>query len=247
MYSLAENTQKRIESLYDVKLIKRVGNSITNKTKHVEDFIGEDKKTRYITYKNKEYGSTHGKILKNKLETLVYIHPGVIKNLKENNPFKSLNERNTPYFLVFAEEIDHGVYLNAKFELEKIPSKFELELQAAVTKYLLAAWSILSKGKSATRFMSDYKDKLNKDSLNFLMKNVFPPSYLKLDKNKINIGDIIKGEDYLVADLLARDYCKYLTKKGINIILLSLRKFYWMDEKEKADYVMKDFETNPVL
>ena len=247
MRNLAEKTQKRIESLYYVKLIKRVGNSITNKTKHIEEFIGEDKKTKSIIYKNKEYGSTHGKVLKNKLETLVYIHPRVIKNLKENNPFKSLNKRNIPDFLVFAEEIDHWVYLNAKFELEKMPLNFELELQAAVTKYWLAAWSILNKGKSATKFMSDYKDKLNKDSLNFLMINIFPQSYLTLDKNKINIGGIIKGEDYLVADLLARDYCKNLTVKSIDIILFNLSRFYWMDGEEKINYVMRDLKTNPTL
>jgi len=247
MYKSAENTQKMIESFYSTKLIKRVRNSITNKTKDVEDFVEEDKKTECIIYKNKEYGSTYRKILKNKLEILVYIHPKVIKNLKENNPFKSLNKRNTSDFLVFAEEIDHWVYLNTKFELEKTPSNFELELQAAVTKYWLTAWSILNKGKSATRFISDYNDKLNKDSLNFLMINIFPQNYIKLDKNKINMEDIIKGEDYLVADLLARDYCKNLTGKSIDTILFNLRKFYWADGEEKINYVMRDSKTNLTL
>ena len=247
MRNLAKKIQTRIESLYDVKLIKNVENSITNKTKHIVEFIGEDKKTKSMIYKNKKYGSTHGKILENKLETLVYIHPKVIKNLKENNPFKFLNERNIPDFLVLAEEIDHWEYLNSKFELQKVPDNFELELQAAVTKYWVAAWSILDKSKSATRFMLDYKDKLNKDSLNFLMSNIFPQDYLKLDKNKIDIDNIIKGEDYLVADFLAKDYCNYLIGKNTNIILFSLRKFYWMNGKEKINYVMKNFNEKPTL
>jgi len=88
MRNLAKKIQTRIESLYDTNLIKNVGNSITNKTKHVEDFIGEDKKTKSRIYENKEYGFTCCKVLGNKLESLVYIHPKAIKNLKENNPLK---------------------------------------------------------------------------------------------------------------------------------------------------------------
>ena len=241
MPNLAEKTQTIIELLYGINPTKRVGNSITNKIKHVGEFIGEDEKTKCLMYKNKGYGSTYGRILKNKLETLVYIHPRVIKNLNENNPFKSLNKGNIPDFLVLAEEIDHWVYLNAKFELEKTPSKFGIELQAAVTKYGLATWFMLNyKGRIATKFMLNYRDKLDKDNLNFLMKNVFPPSYLKLDKNKIDVDDIIKGEDYLVGDLLARDYCKNLTGKDSGLIVFSLRKFYWMDGEEKINYIMKE-------
>ena len=247
MPNLAEKVQARIESLYDTKLIKGVGGSITNKTKHVEDFIGKDKKTRYIVHKNKESGFICCKVLENNLKNLIYISPKVIRNLNKNDPFKSLSEKNIIDFLILIEEIDHWEYLNTKFELKKIPSKFELELQAAVTKYWIAAGSILNyKSKVATRFMSDYKDKLNKDNLNFLMINVFPQNNSKLDKNT-SISDIIEKEKYLVADLLARDYCDYLTGKGVDTILFSLRKFYRMDGKEKVDYVMRDFKNNPTL
>jgi len=236
MRNLAKKIQTRIESLYDTKLIKNIGNSITNKTKHVEDFIGKDKKTKSMIYENKEYGFTCCKVLGNKLESLVYIHPKAIKNLKENNPFKSLNEKNILSFLVLAEEIDHWEYLNTKFELQKTPNNFELELQAAVTKYWLSI-----------RSMAENKNELTKKDISFLMLNVFPQCDLNLDKNKIDINDIIKREEYHVADLLARDYCKYLTGKSIDLILFSLRKFYRMDEEEKVCYVMKDFETNPIL
>ena len=236
MRNLAKNIQKRIESLYDTKLIKNAGNSITNKTKHVEDFTGKDEKTKSTIYKNKEYGFTCYKVLGNKLESLVYIHPKAIKNLNKNNPFKFLDERNLPDFLVLAEEIDHWEYLNTKFELQKTPNNFELELQAAVTKYWLSI-----------RSMSENKNELTKKDISFLMLNVFPQCYLNLDKNKIDINDMIKREDYHVADLLAMDYCKYLTGKGIDLILFSLRKFYRMDEKEKIGYVMRDFKTNPIL
>ena len=247
MPNLAEKIQTRIESLYDVKLTNNVKYSITNKTKHAEDFIEENKKTKYIIHKNKEYGFIYCMVLENKLKNLVYISPKVIRNLNKNNPFKSLSEKNIIDFLILIEEVDYWEYINTKFELKKIPNNFELELQAAVTKYWIAAGSILNyKSKVATRFMSDYKDKLNKDNLNFLMINVFPHGNSKLDKN-INIDDIIEKEKYLVADLLARDYCNYLTKKDINTILFSLRKFYRMDGKEKVDYVMKDFENNPIL
>jgi len=95
--------------------------------------------------------------------------------------------------------------------------------------------------------MAENKNELTEKDISFLMLNVFPQCDLNLDKNKIDINDMIKREEYHVADLLARDYCKYLTEKGIDLILFSLRKFYRMDEKEKINYVMKDFETNPIL
>jgi len=235
MHNLAKKIQTRIESIYDTKLIKNIGNSITNKTKHVGDFIGEDKKIKSIVYKNKEYGFTCCKVLEDKLENIVFISPEITKNLKENNPFKSLNEKNILSFLILAEEIDHWEYLNTKFELQKTPNNFELELQAAVTKYWLSI-----------RSMAENKNELTKKDISFLMLNVFPQCDLNLDKNKIDVDDMIKREDYLVADLLAMDYCKYLTGKSIDSILFSLRKFYRMDEKEKINYVMKDFENNPM-
>ncbi|MBU4284015.1 MAG: hypothetical protein KJ968_02840, partial [Nanoarchaeota archaeon] len=70
------------------------------------------------------------------------------------------------------------------------------------------------------------------------MMNVFPQDYLKLDKNKIDIEDIIKREDYLVADLLAKGYCKYLIGKDIDLILFSLRKFRMLGVEEKVKYIL---------
>jgi len=235
MRNLAEKTQKRIESLYSINPIKSVGNFITNKTKYIKDFIGKDKKTKSMIYKNKEYGFTCCKILEDKLESIVYISPQVTKNLKENNPFKSLNERNITDFLVLAEETDHWEYLNTKFELKKIPSKFELELQAAVTKYWLSI-----------RLMIENKDELTKKDINFIMFNVFPNTFSVQEKENI-LKATDEDKKYVIANILAKDYCKYLTGNDINTRLFSLRKFYWMDGKEKVDYVMKNFNEKPTL
>ena len=231
MHNLIEKIQKRIESLYDIKLTNNVKYFITNKIKYIEEFIGKDKKTKCLIYKNKEYGFTCCKVLDDKLESIVYISKEVTKNLKENNPFKSLNKRNITDFSVLVEEIDHWEYLNNKFELEKIPSNFELELQAAVTKYWVAIRSML-----------DYKENIDKSDINFLMVNIFPEDYFKLDKNTM-----IKRKEYFIANHFVRDYCNYLTGKSTDTILFSLRKFYRFDGKEKVDYVMRDFKKNPIL
>jgi len=231
MLDLAKKVQKKIELLYDIKLVKSAGDFITDKTKHVEDFIKKDKKIKYIIHENNKNGFIYCKIFKDKLENLIYINPEVIKNLNENNPFNSLNKKNISDFLALVEEIDHWEYLNIKFRPKNMLNNLELELQAAVTKYWVAIRSML-----------DYKDNIDKSDINFLMINIFPEDYFKLDKNTM-----IKRKEYLIANHLVRDYCNYLTRKSTDTILFSLRKFYRMDGKEKVDYVMKDFENNPTL
>ena len=231
MPNLAKKVQTRIESLYDVKLIKNIEDFITDKTKHVEDFIKKDKKIKYTIHENNKNGFIYCKIFKDKLESLIYINPEVIKNLNKNNPFNSLNKKNITDFLVLVEEVDHWEYINNKFQLRKTPSNFEIELQAAVTKYWLSI-----------RLMVENKHELTEKDKDFLMFNVFPKTCLKL-----NIDGTLERGEYHIPELIAKDYCEYLTRKEINTILFSLRKFYRMDGKEKVDYIMRDFKKNPVL
>lgn len=216
MRNLAENVHTRIKLLYDIKSNNNVKYFITNET---------------------EGSSSYQKVPKSRLENLIYIHPRVIKNLNKNNPFKSLNEKNIADFLVFIKKVDYWEYVNTRFELEKTPYKFELELQAAVTKYWIAVGFMSNhKGRISTKFMLNYNN-LDKDSLNFLMKNVFPQDHLELDKN-INVDKLIKGEKYPIAYTLARIYCDYLTGKDTELIHFSLRKFRMLGGGEKVKYIL---------
>ena len=227
MHNLAEKIQTRIESLYDIKSNNNVGN-----------FIRKEKKIKYGMHENKESGFSCRKVPKSKLENLIYIHPRVIKNLNENNPFKSLNKNNIADFLVLIKDVDYWGYVNTKFELEKTLYKFELELQTTVTEYWIAAGFMSNhKGRIAAKFMLNYNN-LDNGSLNFLMINVFPQGYLKLDKN-IDVDKLIKGEEYPIAYTLARIYCNYLTGKDIDLILFSLRKFRMLGAEEKVKYILR--------
>jgi hypothetical protein len=74
------------------------------------------------------------------LAMALYIDPRVLQRLSGRDPVQSLTHENLADYLTVAEGVSHFVYVAWNTGFDKPVTLLELELQAEVDKYVLAAW-----------------------------------------------------------------------------------------------------------
>jgi len=74
------------------------------------------------------------------LSVALYIDPDVLRRLAGQNPAAALTQDNLADYLTVAEGVSHFVYVCWNTGFDKPVTLLELELQAEVDKYVLAAW-----------------------------------------------------------------------------------------------------------
>ncbi|HEX6637930.1 MAG TPA: hypothetical protein VF033_09765 [Steroidobacteraceae bacterium] len=84
------------------------------------------------------------------LAMTLYIDPQVLQRLAGCDPTAALTHENLADYLTVAEGISHFVYVAWNTAFDKPVTLLELELQAEVDKYVLAAW--LLSAQNAGRF-----------------------------------------------------------------------------------------------
>lgn len=77
------------------------------------------------------------------LAIALYIDPGIVRALEQDNPFRQLHTGNLESFAIALEGVSHFVLLAYRAQLERPVSQFELELQAEVDKFV-SAWLLLA-------------------------------------------------------------------------------------------------------
>jgi hypothetical protein len=80
------------------------------------------------------------------LALTLYLDEQTTRRLERHDPMAELNEGNIHAFWTVLEGVSHFVYLTYNAEYERPVSLFELELQAEVDKYILAAHLLRQQG-----------------------------------------------------------------------------------------------------
>jgi len=80
----------------------------------------------------------------------LFIDACVLERLAHRNPFDALDQHNLSDYLTVAEGVSHFVYVAWRAGFDRPVTLLELELQAEVDKYVLAAW--LLREQCAGRF-----------------------------------------------------------------------------------------------
>ena len=83
------------------------------------------------------------------IDVALYLDEQIIKRLEVCNPLAQLDDNNIHDFWTALEGISHFVYLTYNAEYERAVSLFELELQAEVDKYILAAYLLGRQGSDS--------------------------------------------------------------------------------------------------
>jgi hypothetical protein len=84
------------------------------------------------------------------LAMALFIDPAVLERLTQRDPQDALTHENLADWLTVAEGVSHFVYVAWNTGFDKPVTLLELELQAEVDKYVLAAW--LLRAQNAGRF-----------------------------------------------------------------------------------------------
>jgi hypothetical protein len=74
------------------------------------------------------------------LSMALYLDAGVLRRLAGSDPLTALTHENLADYLTVAEGVSHFVYVAWNTGFDKPVTLLELELQAEVDKYVLAAW-----------------------------------------------------------------------------------------------------------
>ena len=132
MATLLNNLQSQLESIYALESQHRVN-----------DFLIQD--ARLVSYLD---NSVNAREIPEKLlirqdgdnvDLALYLDAGLVRRLEQNDPTRLLHDDNIHDFWIALEGISHFLYVIYNVEYERGVSLFELELQAEVDKYILAA------------------------------------------------------------------------------------------------------------
>lgn len=158
------------------------------------------------------------------IDLALYLDECVIKRLEKLNPITQLNDQNIHDFWVMLEGISHFVYLTYNAEYERSVSLFELELQAEVDKYILAAYLLVLQGSDSVP-----------ESLHYhLYRNaVYDP---RLQGHEL--------QRYYLANELAAKFSAYIEgcinkRVSSNKISNTLRRFYRLTHHQKIRNILQ--------
>lgn len=129
---LLNKLQNELEAIYAIELQHRV-----------HDFVIDDPQLASLIDNSPNARDIPEKLLIHQdgdnIDIALYLDSGLIKRLEENDPTEKLHDDNIHDFWLALEGISHFLYFTWNAEYERRVSLLELELQAEVDKFILAA------------------------------------------------------------------------------------------------------------
>jgi hypothetical protein len=155
------------------------------------------------------------------LDLAVYLDATLLARLEEDDPLDSLNDDNLGDFLTAVEGVSHFVYLVWNAMLDKQVTLLELELQAEVDKFLMAAHLLARQRGGVPQALHDRL---------FRQFRLAPGM------------DATQRRRYLDASRYAGDYCarlarRYLGGRTAEPMAPELRRFYRLSQRGKLRHI----------
>lgn len=207
--------QQRLQSIYEIEI-----------GYNVEEFVFSDAllarqldsglKPRHLPEKLLVRQHTDG------LDISLFLHQDILQNLRRDNPDQALHHGNFADFCTVTEGISHFVCLIWNARHDRCVSLFELELQAEVDKYVMAA-----------ALLADQLDGTLPRNLPHVLFNK-PGFDDQLDRNEY--------QRYRLANAYARHYCHNLHRSLLELgdsvlITRELRRFYRLLHHKKLQHI----------
>jgi len=154
----------------------------------------------------------------------LFIDGSVLERLAHRDPYDALTGDNLADYLTAAEGVSHFVYVAWNAGHDKPVTLLELELQAEIDKYVLAAWLLRSQG--AGRFPRE------------LHRALF---------ERAHVDPLAAGERaglYRMASLYAARFCRRIAcrlenkaRSASRELLAELRRFYRLGNARKLAFI----------
>jgi hypothetical protein len=208
--------QRHLESIYDLDAFGGVDQYLTTDAelaRLLDDGAGARETGEKLLVREEENG----------IAVSLYIDATVMAVLAENDPLRSLNEDNLAEFLTALEGVSHFLYLVWNVRHGRGVSLFELELQAEVDKFAVAAM-LLARQR---RFRVPRR----------LHERLFAaPSYdARLDREE--------QRRYRAANDYAAKYCERLRRDCLQdrrtSLVRELRRFYRLTSRHKLAHIAR--------
>lgn len=153
----------------------------------------------------------------------LFLHEKITSELTNDDPYERLHDGNLNQFLIAVEGVSHFMYLSWNAQYDRPVSRFELELQAEVDKYLLCLVLLMKQGTEV--------------SPRFLITLLFArPVY-----NQAYGHDV--QQRYERANQLASVYCSQLyhscLKDYRRPMMSEIRRFYRLTQHHKLKHIDK--------
>lgn len=208
---ILDRIQNQLENLYGIDVSQRVQDFLIEKHQalgHLDEVAGDIPRELFFV-RQPENGI---------VEVALFLDGSLLRNLKNNNPFDTINEKNLSDFCTVIEGISHFVYYLWKAQKNHSVTQLELELQAEIDKFFMLYFYL------QTNDQEDYSDQI----FECLFDN-----FRLFD----GLNDE-KMERYRMASSLAARYChamktRYRKTAEINSLIRELRHFYQMTQAEK--------------
>jgi hypothetical protein len=212
MATLLNNLQSQLESVYALE-----------STYRVNDFLIQD--AQLVSHLDNSHNSRElpEKLLirqdGDNIDLALYLDADLVRRLEQSDPTRSLHDDNIHDFWLALEGVSHFLYVIYNVEYERGVSLFELELQAEVDKYIIAALLVRRQRQG----------------------NVPASLHYHLFSNA-RFDSRLNGEElyrYRNANELAGKFCAYLEtflnqKAPPSTLFNSLRRFYRLGHHHKV-------------
>lgn len=152
----------------------------------------------------------------------LYIESDIIDRLHKDNPFEYLHKGNLIDFFTALEGVSHFLYLTRSLQYERDVSLLELEIQAEVDKYIMAAFL------------------LGKQYRGFVSHNLYDSLF---NHSRYAHGlDYTGRKRYQDANRYAARYCRYLQHRFLRPpaqlgFMSELRRFYRLSHHQKLNRI----------
>jgi len=207
--------QRCLEQLYDVSV-----------SHDVEDFLIHDADLTRQLENNPAGRQIPEKLLVHEseegLDIALFLEKALVDRLRQDDPVEQLHAGNLPDFLAALEGVSHFLYLVWSATHGRRVSILELELQAEIDKYILAAM-LLARNAGGT-----------------------VPAGLHhwlFDETRLDpcLDDDARRR-YRDANMFARQYCawlqrRFMTRRGETGMVSELRRFYRLGQHEKISRI----------
>ena len=212
MAKLLSNLQTQLQDIYALQMTHCV-NDFLIQDSHLVNCLDNSDNTRELPEKLliRQQGDN--------VDLALYLDPELVGRLEQSDPTRLLHDDNIYDFWIALEGISHFLYVIYNVKYERGVSLFELELQAEVDKYILAALLV-----------GQQRDGNVPASLHYhLFRNV------RFDE-RLNDDELHRSRS---ANELASRFCSYLEtslKQGVplNMLFNPLRRFYRLGHHHKV-------------
>lgn len=215
---LIDQVQNQLECLYGIGIPQRVADYLINRQQllHYMPQASQQKipKELFLVRNPGE----------NTVEVALFFDLKLLKNLKKNDPFHSLNDQNLSDFCILIEGVSHFVYFLWKSEQQLPITQLELELQAEIDKFLMLFFYLRTR----------HDPKFTVSLMTALFEEFSLHDFLSLEAR----------ERYLTASTLASRFCYRLQNKvrrehDLQIAIHEIRDFYRFTQQQKIRHIMQ--------